>query len=66
MNKHLIILVNVLVSLSLAGTGLTRMILRNPLLGSGYEFSTLMWIGGVVSFFLIPLEICIIKPRGKS
>ena len=66
MKKHLIILANVIVSLSLAGIGMTRMIMRDPLLGSGYEFSTLMWISGVVSFFLIPLEICIIKPRGKS
>lgn len=66
MNKYLIILANAIVSLSLAGTGLTGMILRDPLLGGGYEYSTLMWISGVVSFFLIPLEICIIKPREKS
>lgn len=66
MNKLLIILANAIVSLSLAGTGMTRMILRDPLLGGGYEFSTLIWISGVVSFWLIPLEICIVKPKGKS
>lgn len=61
MNKSLIIVANAVVGLSLAGTGLTGMILRDPLLGGGYEFSTIMWIGGIVSLFLIPLEICIIK-----
>lgn len=66
MKKHLIILANVIASLSIAGTGMTRMILRDPLLGGGYEFSTLIWISGVVSFWLIPLEICIIKPRDKK
>ena len=66
MKKHLIILANVIVSLSLAGIGMTRMIMRDPLLGGGYEFSTLIWISGVVSFWLIPLEICIIKPRDKK
>jgi len=61
MNKSLIIVANAVVGLSLAGTGLTGMILRDPLLGGGYEFSTIMWISGIVSLFLIPLEICIIK-----
>ncbi|OGO35613.1 MAG: hypothetical protein A2147_04690 [Chloroflexi bacterium RBG_16_57_8] len=59
--KTAVILTNVVVSVSLAATGLTRMILRDPLLGRGYEWSTLMWILGLVSLFLIPLEICLIR-----
>jgi hypothetical protein len=61
--KRAIIFTNLIVSLSLAATGLTRMILRDPLLGRGYEWSTLIWISGVVSLFFIPLEICLIKPQ---
>ncbi len=61
--KRAIIAANVIVSLSLAATGLTRMILRDPLLGTGYEWSTLIWISGVVSLFFIPLEICLIKTQ---
>ncbi len=59
--KLLIILTNTVLSFTLAGLGLTGMVLRDPLLGGGYEFSTLLWITGLVTFFLIPLEVCVIK-----
>lgn len=61
--KLLIILTNVLVSVTLAGLGLAGMILRDPLLGTGYEWSTLLWIVGLVTLFFIPLEVCLIKSR---
>ena len=64
--KNAIILANLLASLSLAATGLVRMILRDPLLGRGYEWSTAMWIAGLVSLFFIPLEICLIRPQKRS
>ncbi len=64
--KRFIIITNIIISLSLAVTGMTRMIMRDPLLGRGYEWSTAIWILGVISLFLVPLEICVIKPRNKS
>ena len=64
--KLLIISANAVVSLTLAGVGLTGMILRDPWLGRGYEWSTLLWIVGLVTFFLIPLEVCLIKPRKRG
>lgn len=67
MTKKLIIIsANAVVSLALASTGLAGMILRDPLLGGGYEWSTLRWIVGVVTLFLIPLEICVIKPQKRE
>ncbi len=59
--KHLIIVANAVISLSLIGVGFTGMALRDPLLGGGYEYSTLLWITGLMTLFLIPAEICIIK-----
>ncbi len=64
--KLLIILTNALVSMALAGVGLAGMVLRDPLLGTGYEWSTLLWITGLVTFFFIPLEVCIIKSRKRD
>jgi hypothetical protein len=61
--KRALIVDNLIISLTLAATGLTRMILRDPRLARGYEWSTLIWISGVVSLFLIPLEICPIRPQ---
>ncbi len=61
--KSLIILANAVVSLTLAGVGFVGMALRDPILGGGYEWSTLLWITGLVTLFLIPLEICVIKSR---
>ena len=63
--KKAVIVLNLIASLSLASTGLTRMILRDPLLGHGYEWSTAMWILGLVSLFFIPLEICLIRPQKR-
>ena len=66
MKKVLIIVINAVVSVTLASFGLAGMILRDPLLGSGYEWSTLMWIIGLVTLFFIPLEICVIKSPEKG
>ena len=41
------------------------MVLRDVWLGTGYEWSTLLWIVGLVGFFLIPLEICLMKSRKR-
>jgi hypothetical protein len=59
--KSLVILANAVVSLTLVGVGFIGMALRDPILGGGYEFSTLMWIGGLITLFLIPAEICVLK-----
>ncbi len=64
--KFFIILTNALVSVALAGIGLAGMILSDPLSGSGYEWSTLLWIIGLVTLFLIPLEVCLIKSRKRD
>ena len=66
MIKKLIIATNAVLSLAMAGAGLTGMILRDPLAGGGYEFATLLWITGLITFFLIPLEICVIKTRKRD
>lgn len=64
--KTAIILTNAVVSLTLAVSGLTGMILRDPFLGGGYEWSTLWWIVGLVTLFFIPLELCVIKSQRKT
>ncbi len=64
--KLLIILTNALVSVALAGIGLAGMILSDPLSGSGYEWSTLLWIVGLVTLFFIPLEVCLIRSRKRD
>ncbi len=66
MTKKIIISANAVVSLAMTGAGLTGMILRDPLLGGGYEWSTLLWITGLVTLFFIPLEICVIKPQKRG
>ncbi len=63
MAKKIIILTNAVVSLTLAGTGLVRLLLRDPFSGVGYEWSAFMVIAGLCTLFFIPLEICIIKPQ---
>ncbi len=63
MKRNIVILANAVVSCTLAGIGLAGMILRDPLSGSGYEFATLLWIAGLVTIFLIPLEVCVIRTR---
>ena len=59
--KFIIIAANFVFSASLAGIGLSGMIRRDPLFAVGNEWSTLMWIFGLVTLFLIPLEVCVIK-----
>ncbi len=66
MRKYIIIAINAVVSVSLAGVGLYGMVMRDPLLGGGYEWSTLLWITGLITFFFIPLEICLIKSPKRS
>ena len=66
MRKYIIIAINAVVSVSLAGVGLYGMVMRDPLAGGGYEWSTLLWITGLVTLFFIPLEVCVIKPRRKA
>lgn len=63
MMRIVIIVANAVISSALAGTGLAGMVLRDPLLGGGYEWSTLLWITGLVTFFFIPLEVCVIRTR---
>lgn len=63
MAKKIIILTNAVASLALAGTGLFRLLVRDPFSGVGYEWSAFMVIAGLCTLFLIPLEICVIKPQ---
>lgn len=64
--KVIIIVTNVLVSAALVTIGMRGMVLRDPLLGTGYEWSTALWILGLMSFFLIPLEICVLKSEEED
>jgi len=57
-----IIFANILVSTSLTLIGLRGMMLSNRGLGIEQEWAALLWVVGLVSFFLIPLEICVLKP----
>jgi len=66
MKRLLIIMTNAVVSVTLASIGLAGMVLRDPLLGGGYEWSTLLWIIGLVTLFFIPLEMCVIKPQKRD
>ena len=66
MKRLLIISINAVVSVTLASIGLAGMVLRDPLLGGGYEWSTLLWIIGLVTLFFIPLEMCVIKPQKRD
>ncbi len=61
--KFIVIAANFIISVSLAATGFIGMARRDLLYGVGNEWSTLMWISGLVTLFLIPLEICVIKPK---
>ena len=64
--RLLIIMTNAVVSVTLASIGLAGMILRDPLFGGGYEWSTLLWIIGLVTLFFIPLEVCLVKPQKRD
>ena len=59
--KFIIIAANFAFSVSLASMGFLGMVRRDLLYGVGNEWSTLMWISGLVTLFLIPLEVCVIK-----
>ena len=59
--KFIIIAANFVFSVSLASMGFLGMVRRDLLYGVGNEWSTLMWISGLVTLFLIPLEVCVIK-----
>lgn len=60
--KPYLIFSNVVISATLTIAGLLGMIFTNRVAGVIYEWSTLVWILGLVSFWLIPLEILFIKP----
>ena len=64
--KFIIIAANFVFSVSLASMGLLGMIRRDILYGVGNEWSTLMWIFGLVTLFLIPLEVCVIKASKRE
>ena len=64
--KFIIIAANFVFSVSLASMGLVGMIRRDILYGVGNEWSTLMWIFGLVTLFLIPLEVCVIKASKRE
>ncbi len=64
--KLIIIVANVVFSMSLAITGFLGMARRDLLYAVGNEWSTLMWIFGLVTFFLIPLEVCVIKSPNRK
>ena len=64
--KVIMIAANFVFSVSLASTGFLGMIRRNPLFAIGNEWSTLMWISGLVTLFLIPLEVCVIKSSKRG
>lgn len=67
MKKKVIIWANLAVSLTLASTGMAGMVLRDPWFGAGYEWSTALWIVGMITLWLIPLEVCVIKsPKRDS
>lgn len=59
-----VILINAVASTGLFLTGLIRLMMRDPLSGTGYEGSALMVIVGLCTLFLIPLEICL--PKSKN
>ncbi len=63
--KNAVILINVVISLALFITGLVRLILRDPVSGVGYEWSAFLVIIGLCTLFLVPLEICVMKPQKK-
>ena len=63
--KFFVIGVNFIISVSLATTGFLGMVQRDLLYAIGNEWSTLMWISGLVTLFLIPLEVCVIKSSQK-
>lgn len=64
--KFIIIATNFVFSASLAGIGFFGMIQRDSLFAVGNEWSTLMWIFGLVTLFLIPLEVCVIKSSKRE
>lgn len=64
--KFIIIAANFVFSVSLASMGFLGMVRRDLLYGVANEWSTLMWISGLVTLFLIPLEVCVIKSSKRS
>lgn len=61
--KAAIIVANAVFSLSLVAAGAIGMLTANRGLGVEYPWSAFLWILGLISLFLIPLEICVIKRR---
>ncbi|MBI4331941.1 MAG: hypothetical protein HY673_11730 [Chloroflexi bacterium] len=64
--RSVIIGANVLFSMSLVAAGAVGMLTANRGVGVEHPWSALLWILGLVSLFLIPLEICVIKRRSAA
>lgn len=64
--RNLVILANVVMSSTLVVWGLRGMFLTNRGLGVEHEWSVFIWITGFCTFFFIPLEICVLKPRTRG
>ncbi len=64
--KPYIIFGNAVVSVGLALIGLFGMIFTDRVAGAIYEWSTLIWVLGLVSFWLIPIEILLIRSNGSK
>lgn len=64
--KLALIAANFVFSASLAGIGFSGMYRRDLLFSVGNEWSTFMWIFGLVTLFLIPLEVCVIKTSKRG
>lgn len=64
--RNWVILANAAISSALVVWGLRGMFLSNRGLGVEHEWSVLLWITGLVTFFFIPLEICVLKPGTRG
>lgn len=64
--KPYIIFGNALISAGLAFAGLLGMISTDRVAGVIREWSTLIWVLGLVSAWLIPLEILFIRPSREK
>ncbi len=57
---------NFVFSVTLASNGFLGMARRDLFYAKGNEWSTAMWIFGLVTLFLIPLELCVIQSPKKD
>lgn len=64
--KFIVMAANFVFSVSLASNGFLGMARRDLFYAKGNEWSTLMWIFGLVTLFLIPLELCVIQSPKRN